>query len=384
MVRCFSNVFTNILFASEVPTIPSRYAVNLIKGNREAWMHRIGSLLLRDSMGHHRHAAFCSIPALYHDSCSILHMFFFWQPDGHSGAASNVFIFNWLIQVCFPNFNIFKNSENEFQLPSSASSLAASTKGSTAAPCALRRSFWCVEIQIWKRVPKNRIFLEVERAGEGPGPGRLMLSALLWSKPAVCTGHHYQECYWVVKPHPIHIYCISILYPSISISTLLYSTLLLHSTLFYSILWYLTDLSLTQSLVSFIILYHFENLQSCTATFKCPVMVSERPSIRTWLECWKNSFPRLPRLLRFFVAGIHGTAQLGCSRHQWLRLQGQTFWNEASRSEMDEKIWTIEQIMRKSAWIFWKMKVKTGWNRSMPSMLPPGLGCPGPGRSLNH
>ena len=59
-------------------------------------------------------------------------------------------------------------------------------------------------------------------------------------------------------------------------------------------------------------------------------MVSERPSIRTWLECWKNSFPRLPRLLRFFVAGIHGTAQLGCSRHQWLCLQGQTFWNEAS------------------------------------------------------
>ena len=56
-IRCFSNVFTNILFASEVPTIPSRYAVNLIKGNREAWMHRIGSLLLRDSMGHHRHAA---------------------------------------------------------------------------------------------------------------------------------------------------------------------------------------------------------------------------------------------------------------------------------------------------------------------------------------
>lgn len=160
---------------------------------------------------------------------------FFWQPDGHSGAASNVFIFNWLIQVCFPNFNIFKNSENEFQLPSSASSLAASTKGSTAAPCALRRSFWCVEIQIWKRVPKNRIFLEVERAGEGPGPGRLMLSALLWSKPAVCTGHHYQECYWVVKPHPIHIYCISILYPSISISTLLYSTPPFYSILLYSI-----------------------------------------------------------------------------------------------------------------------------------------------------
>lgn len=157
------------------------------------------------------------------------------QPDSHSGAASNAFIFNWLIQDCFPNFNSIKNSENEFQLPSSASSLAASTKGSTAAPCALRRSFWCVEIQIWKRVPKNRIFLEVERAGEGPGPGRLMLSALLWSKPAVCTGHHYQECYWVVKPHPIHIYCISILYPSISISTLLYSTPPFYSILLYSI-----------------------------------------------------------------------------------------------------------------------------------------------------
>ena len=77
VVRCFSNVFTNILFASEVPTIPSRYAVNLIKGNREAWMHRIGSLLLRDSMGHQRHAASCTIPALYHDSCSISRMFFF-------------------------------------------------------------------------------------------------------------------------------------------------------------------------------------------------------------------------------------------------------------------------------------------------------------------
>ena len=87
---------------------------------------------------------------------------------------------------------------------------------------------------------------------------------------------------------------------------------------------------MTQSLVSFIILYHFENFQSCTATNFCPVMVSERPSIRTWLECWKNSFPPLLRLLRFFVAGIHGTTQLGCSRHQWLCLQGQTLWNEAS------------------------------------------------------
>lgn len=99
------------------------------------------------------------------------------------------------------------------------------------------------------------------------------------------------------------------------------------------------------------------------------------------------SFPRVCCV--FFVAGIHGTAQLGCSRHQWLCLQGQTFWNEASwqlkrgrNGWKDMNNWTDHEKRWKRCLNL--LEVKTGWDRSMPSMVPPGLGCPGPGWSLNH
>lgn len=148
VVRCFSNVFTNILFASEVPTIPSRYAVNLIKGNREAWMHRIGSLLLRDSMGitdmlHLALYQHCTMTLAASCTC----FFFGSLMVTVELPQMPLFAFGiWLIRLIglmglFPRFQYHQKLENEFQLPSSASSLAASTKGSTAVPCALRQSF---------------------------------------------------------------------------------------------------------------------------------------------------------------------------------------------------------------------------------------------------
>ena len=303
--------------------------------------------LLRDSMGHQRHAA----QALYQHctmtlaaSCTCFFLAAWWS----QWSCLKCFYFQLADSGLFPKFQHLQKLREWVSTSLLCFFACRQYKGFNSRAMRFEAEFLMCGNSNLKTCAKKSDFF---------GGGKSGRRSWTWKANAVSvavikTGCLYRSslpgmllsCETTPYSYLLYIYTLSI---NINIySTLLYSTLLLHSTLFYSILLYLTDLSLTQSLVSFIILYHFENLQSCTATFKCPVMVSERPSIRTWLECWKNSFPPLLRLLRFFVAGIHGTAQLGCSRHQWLRLQGQTFWNEASRSEMDEKIWTIEQIMK--------------------------------------
>ena len=72
---------------------------------------------------------------------------FFLQPNSQSRAATNAFVFSWLIQL----IGCLKSLENEFQLP-------------------LLRFF---ARRQYKGFNSRAMRFAVESAGEGPGPGRL-------------------------------------------------------------------------------------------------------------------------------------------------------------------------------------------------------------------
>ena len=146
--------------------------------------------------------------------------FFFWQPDGHSGAASNAFVCIWLIRLIglmglFPRFQHLQKLRLRVSTSLLCFFACRQYKGFNSRAMRFEAEFlMCENFKFENVCQKNKgkfwHWRWKEREKVLDLEGSLMLSALLWSKPAVCTGHHCQECYWVVKPHPIHIYCISI------------------------------------------------------------------------------------------------------------------------------------------------------------------------------